>query len=57
MTRLLILLALALPAQAQAPGPHFVIECGSLVGKGRVMLVLGGSVKATIEVVCGLKAV
>ena len=57
MTRLLILLALALPAKAQAPMVSSELECGSLVGKGRVMLVLGGSVKATIEVVCGLKAV
>ena len=57
MTRLLILLALALPAQAQAPMVSSELECGSLVGKWRVMLVLGGSVKATIEVVCGLKAV
>ena len=52
MTRLLILLALALPAQAQAPGPHFVIECGALSGNGKVAFVVEGHAFVT-TVSCG----
>jgi hypothetical protein len=56
MTRLLVLLALSMPAYAQAPMVTAELDCGSLVGKGSVRLLLGSEIKATIEIVCGLKS-
>ena len=55
MTRLLVLLALSMPAFAQAPMVSSELDCGSMIGKGSVRLLLGGEIKATIEVVCGVK--
>lgn len=55
MRALLLSLALAMPAYAKAPMIEATLECGSLVGKGRVRLVLGGAVKALVEIECGIK--
>lgn len=61
MRAILVFLALAMPAHAQAPVPGPMVsselECGSLVGRGRVKLVLGGQIHVSIEVACGLTPV
>ena len=53
--RLLVLLALCLPAHAQAPEPYFSINCGTLAGSGRVSFVIG-DVRFTSEITCGKEA-
>ncbi len=48
----LLALALSLPAYAQAPMVASELECGTLNGRGRVMLTLGGEIKAQIDIIC-----
>lgn len=57
MRAVLLAFALALPAHAQAPMIASELDCGSLVGKGSVRLLLGGEIKATIEITCGVRPV
>jgi hypothetical protein len=51
MTRLLILLALAMPAQAQAPA-RAEIDCGTLQGSGVVRVMVDGRI-LRVDVNCG----
>lgn len=51
MTRLLLLLALAIPAHAQAPA-RAEIDCGTLQGAGIVRVMIDGRV-LRIDVDCG----
>lgn len=51
MTRLLVLLALAMPAYAQAPA-HAEIDCGTLEGAGIVRVMIDGRI-LRVDVNCG----
>jgi hypothetical protein len=51
MTRLLVLLALAMPAHAQAPA-HAEIDCGTLEGVGIVRVMVDGRT-LRVDVHCG----
>ena len=52
MSRLITLLALALPAQAQAPEVDLVLNCGTLQGSGSAVVRIYGKTFAILAIHC-----
>lgn len=52
MIRLLALLALALPAQAQAPEVDLILNCGTLKGNGTAVVKIYGKTFALLAINC-----
>lgn len=54
---LVLLFALAIPAQAKSPEtPKILLECGSLAGFGALHLYLKDGTGITINIKCGTQA-